>query len=185
MRSLLRLQRAAGNSATTALLQRLSHASTIVGPITDPAATARALDALSTPDLIDTLDELTAKGAASVFLTNPASLSALTPEARDRITAALRATASMIDPTFYIAWSHLNPGDQGAVMARAERAVKGASTSEHRIAVMGGGLVGMIRAGTYEEAFAFLNGLNMPEILTTAMSARGAAHRRHSSTDPG
>jgi len=173
-RDLVLLQRAAGNAATAMLVQRVSHANEIPQPITDAAAAARTLDGLSTPDLIDTLDELNTSGAASAFRGDPASLSALPPQRRDRITAVLHATGSMINPTFYIAWSHLDAADQGPVMARAERAVKGAGTAEHRIAVMGGGLIGMIRAQTYEEAFAFLNGLNMPEILTTSVSARGA-----------
>ena len=172
---LLGLQRTAGNAAAAAMIQRVSRAGEIPLPITDVAAAGQKLNALSMPDLIDTLDDLRQKGASGAFLADPGALSPLGPVRKDRILATVRAVGSVIDPQFYIAWSHLDAADQGPLLARAEKSVKGASTAEHRIAVMGGGLIGMIRADAYEEAFVFLNGLNMPEILTTAASARGAA----------
>ncbi len=172
---LLDLQRTAGNAAAVAMVQRVSRAGEIPVPITDVAAAGQKLNTLSMTDLIDTLDDLRQRGASGALLADPAALSPLGPVRRDRILATARAVASMIDPQFYIAWSHLDPVDQGPLLARAEKSVKGAGTAEHRIAVMGGGLIGMIRANAYGEAFAFLNGLNMAEILTTATSARGAA----------
>ncbi len=172
---LLGLQRTAGNAAAAAMIQRVSHADEIPLPITDVAAAGQKLNALSMPDLIDTLDDLRQKGASGAFLADPGALSPLGPVRKDRILATVRAVGSVIDPQFYIAWSHLDAADQTPLLARAEKSVKGASTAEHRIAVMGGGLIGMIRANAYEEAFVFLNGLNMAEILTTSASARGAA----------
>ena len=172
---LLGLQRTAGNAAAAAMIQRVSRAGELSLPITDVAVAGQKLNALSMPDLIDTLDDLRQKGASGAFLADPGALSPLGPVRKDRILATVRAVGSVIDPQFYIAWSHLDAADQGPLLARAEKSVKGASTAEHRIAVMGGGLIGMIRADAYEEAFVFLNGLNMPEILTTAASARGAA----------
>jgi hypothetical protein len=172
----LALQRLAGNAAAASVVQRKSFAADFPGPIADPADFARKLDALSTPDLIDTLDELTAKGTASVLVARPEGLSGLPAQRQERLTAALHATASMINPRFFIAVARSDIPDQAPLLARAEKVVKGASTPEYRIAVMGGGLLGMIKAGTYEEAFLYLNGLDMVGILETMTIARGAAN---------
>ncbi|GIG55988.1 hypothetical protein Lfu02_03600 [Longispora fulva] len=162
-------------------LQRRSRAADLTAPYTDPAAMA-TLSAMPTADLVDTFDDPAAATGARGLLAAPGALPATS---RDRITCALRACLGPIDPTFYVAWSHLDPTDQALLMARAERTEKGASLPARRIAVMGGGLIGMVRAGAYPEAFAFLNGLNMAEILTTLLSARGAAVERPVGTASG
>jgi hypothetical protein len=172
---LVGLQRSAGNAAVSMALQRKSRGAEITGRYTD-ADSVTALHAMSTADLIDTFDDSSVGVAPKGLMAAPGALLSLPdPVGRDRITCALRACYGPIDPTFYVSWSHLQPADQQALMARAERTEKGAGLPARRIAVMGGGLIGMIRATAYEEAFSFLNGLNMAEILTTLASARGAA----------
>ena len=170
------LQRMAGNAAAASVVQRKSHAAEFPSPIGDPADFARKLDALSTTDLIETLDELTAKGSASVLVAQPEALGGLPFQRLERLTAALHVTGSMINPRFYIAVARSDLADQAPLLARAEKTVKGASTPEYRIAVMGGGLLGMIKANAYEEAFLYLNGLDMVGILETMTFARAAAN---------
>lgn len=180
---LMALQRSAGNAAVSAavgtgVIQRQSRASEITGRYTD-ADSITALNAMSTADLIDTFDDPRAGVAPKGLIAAPGALLSLPdPIARDRISCAVRACHGPIDPTFYVSWSHVKTADQDLLMARAERTDKGAGLPARRIAVMGGGLIGMIRAGAYEEAFGLLNSLNMAEILTTLASARGAAIER-------
>ena len=176
--ALVALQRSAGNAAVSAVLQRRSRTKEITGPYTDPGSVT-ALAAMPTQDLIDTFDDPGIGVAAKSLIAAPGALLALPDAAaRDRITCALKACYGPIDPTFYITWSHLQVPDQSTIMARAERTQKGAGDPSRRVAVMGGGLIGMIRATAYEDAFALLNGLSMAEILTTLLSARGAAIER-------
>jgi hypothetical protein len=133
---------------------------------------------MPTADLIDTFDDPAASAGGRAIMAAPGVLLILPDKGRDRITCALRACYGPIDPTFYVSWSHLDAADQTTLMARAERTEKGAGLPARRIAVMGGGLIGMVRAGAYEEAFEFLNVLSMAEMLTTALSARGASMDR-------
>ncbi len=177
------MQRSAGNAAVAGAasrlpVQRRSRAAEITGRYTDPEALA-ILQNLPTQDLIDTFDDPSAgMGPRMLTAASGALLTIADPVKRDRITCALRACNGPIDPTFYISWSHLGAADQQLLMTRATRIDKDAALPARRIAVMGGGLLGMIRAGAYEEAFVFLNGLNMAEILTTLLTVRGAAIQR-------
>lgn len=170
------LQRSAGNAAASTVVQRASRAAEISsGRYTDPESVA-ALHAMSTADLIDTFDDSSVGATPKGLMAAPGALLTLPEQtARDRITCALRACYGPIDSTFYVSWSHVSSADQAALMTRAERTQIGAGSPARRIAAMGGGLVGMTKASAYEEAFLFLNGLNMAEILTTLGVARGAA----------
>jgi hypothetical protein len=131
------------------------------------------LNGLSMPDILDTLEAPAARAILPDLIANEAKAPAGT---HDRMGAAMRAAAGRIDATFWMQFGRMHVTSPGDVPVIEAKVGKKEMSADRRMGTISSSVIGQLRStdpDVRKEAFLYLNGLNMHDILNVLVMIRG------------
>ncbi len=131
------------------------------------------LNGLAMQDILDTLEAPAARAILPDLIANEAKAPAGT---HDRMGAAMRAAAKRIDATFWMQFGRMHVTSPGDVPVIETRVGKKNMSAERRMGTISSSVTSQLRStdpDARREAFLYLNGLNMHDILDVLVIVRG------------
>ena len=131
------------------------------------------LNGLSMQDILDTLAAPSARPLLADLIANESKAPAGT---QDRMGAAMRASAGRIDATFWMQFGRMHVTSPGDVPIIEAKVGKKEMSVDRRMGTLSSSVIGQLRStdpAIRKEAFLYLNGLNMHDILNVLVMIRG------------
>jgi len=134
----------------------------------------RFLHGLAMQDILDTLSAPKGRGFLPDLIANEGKAPA---DGIDRLGAALRAAAATIDATFWMKFGRMHVSHPADVPVIEAKVGKKQMSAEKRMGTISSSIIAQLRStdlDVNQEAFLYLNGLNMHDILDVLVMVQGA-----------
>ena len=154
-------------------VQRRARPDEVAAPAT-PEEKLRVLHAMPMQDILDSLAAPAGRALLPDLLASEGKAPA---DGLDRLGAALRAAAGRIDATFWMQFGRMHVSHPADVPVIEAKVGKKQMSAERRMGTISSSVIGQLRStdpDVRKEAFLYLNGLNMHDILDVLVMVNGA-----------